>query len=183
MAKIEERRPDHKILPPASHASVIGQGPFRRSWAASTGQSPFEQSCVALTGFSCFVVRRVPQCDAGHRTRNATQSTEQENPACGGPYRPAGGVLPLARCPASRGATRLAGRTDPAHQSGSGLLEWALAARPAQNGDRTPVLVPARRVVADRNRPLLAVRDRSHPVLPDTLGDQIVAGCGRAPGA
>src|SRR3984893_3879626 len=52
-----------------------------------------------------------------------------------------------------------------------------------QHGDRAAVLRPAGDVVADRNRPFLAVGNRAHARAVDAAGDQIIARDLRAAGA
>src|SRR3984893_10064904 len=52
-----------------------------------------------------------------------------------------------------------------------------------QHGDRAAVLRPAGDVVADRNRPFLAVGNRAHARAIDAAGDQIIARDLRAAGA
>src|SRR5262245_7002315 len=52
----------------------------------------------------------------------------------------------------------------------------ALRAHP-EHGDGAAVPAPAGDVVADRNRPLFAVRNRAHAMTLDATRDQIVAHC------
>ncbi len=65
-----------------------------------------------LTGFSGFPARRAECSVAWHHKRGATLSGKPENPAFGGPNRPAGRVAMLARYPASHSASLLPGRAD-----------------------------------------------------------------------
>ena len=71
-----------------------------------------------FTRFCGFPARHVERGDAQHHKRGATLSGRPQNPAFGGPNRPAGRVAMLARYPASHGAPLLPGRTGLTHEMG-----------------------------------------------------------------
>ncbi len=74
-------------------------------------QDPFIPLRNRLTGSSGPLARHGSRRGLAVHKGTVTLSRGPENPASGGPNRPAGHVAALARCPTSRRAPRLAGRT------------------------------------------------------------------------